>query len=114
VDLHLQIHSATARNETEITLLFVSLNFKIIEIMTLVLDSTSEKKLSLLKELALEMGVKVTETPKVELVKLVIIENKAIPKNQLMKDIESSFKQLKQKKDGKITFNSIDTLLNEK
>ena len=32
--------------------------------MTLVLDSTSKKKLLLLKELALEMGVKVTEMPK--------------------------------------------------
>ncbi|WP_432672852.1 hypothetical protein [Flavobacterium sp. SM2513] len=31
--------------------------------MTLVLDSTSKKKLLLLKELALEMGVKVTEMP---------------------------------------------------
>lgn len=37
--------------------------------MTLVLDSTSEKKLSLLKELALEMGVKVTETSKKSLSK---------------------------------------------
>lgn len=32
--------------------------------MTLVLDSTSKKKLLLLKEIALEMGVKVTEMPK--------------------------------------------------
>jgi predicted house-cleaning NTP pyrophosphatase (Maf/HAM1 superfamily) len=32
--------------------------------MTLVLDSTSKKKLLLLKELALEMGVKVTEMSK--------------------------------------------------
>jgi hypothetical protein len=64
VNLHLQIHSARVRNETEIVLLFVSLNFKSIEIMILVLDSTSKKKLSLLKELALEMGVKVTETSK--------------------------------------------------
>lgn len=32
--------------------------------MTLVLDSTSKKKLLLLKELALEMGVKVSEIPK--------------------------------------------------
>lgn len=31
--------------------------------MTLVLDSTSKKKLLLLKEIALEMGVKVTELP---------------------------------------------------
>jgi hypothetical protein len=69
VNLHLQIHSAGVRNETEIVLLFVSLNFKSIEIMTLVLDSTSEKKLSLLKELALEMGVKVTETSKKSLSK---------------------------------------------
>jgi predicted transcriptional regulator len=30
--------------------------------MTLILDSTSAKKISLLKELALELGVKVTET----------------------------------------------------
>lgn len=34
--------------------------------MTLVLDSTSKKKLSLLKELALEMALKVTELPKKE------------------------------------------------
>ena len=33
--------------------------------MTLVLDSTSKKKLLLLKELALEMGVKVVQSPKV-------------------------------------------------
>ena len=32
--------------------------------MTLILDSTSKKKLLLLKEIALEMGVKVTEMPK--------------------------------------------------
>ena len=32
--------------------------------MTLILDSTSAKKISLLKELALQLGVKVTETPK--------------------------------------------------
>ena len=31
--------------------------------MTLILDSTSAKKISLLKELALQLGVKVTETP---------------------------------------------------
>lgn len=31
--------------------------------MTLVLDSTSKKKLLLLKELALEMGVKVVQSP---------------------------------------------------
>ncbi len=30
--------------------------------MTLILDSTSAKKISLLKELALQLGVKVTET----------------------------------------------------
>ncbi|MBG6111499.1 putative house-cleaning NTP pyrophosphatase (Maf/HAM1 superfamily) [Flavobacterium sp. CG_23.5] len=32
--------------------------------MTLILDSTSAKKISLLKELALQLGVKVTEMPK--------------------------------------------------
>lgn len=32
--------------------------------MTLVLDSTSKKKLLLLKEIALEMGVKVLQSPK--------------------------------------------------
>lgn len=37
--------------------------------MTLVLDSTSKKKLLLLKELALEMGVKVSEMPKKEITK---------------------------------------------
>ena len=37
--------------------------------MTLVLDSTSKKKLLLLKELALEMGVKVTELPKKSIIK---------------------------------------------
>ena len=82
-------------------------DYKIIEIMTLVLDSTSKKKLLLLKEIALEMGVKVTEMPK---------ENsfKVIEKNQLMDDIAISFKQLKKKKEGKIEFNSIEKLLNEK
>ena len=37
--------------------------------MTLVLNSTSKKKLLLLKELALEMGVKVTEMPKISVEK---------------------------------------------
>ena len=32
--------------------------------MTLVLDSSSTKKLSLIKELALELGITVVETPK--------------------------------------------------
>lgn len=75
--------------------------------MTLVLDSTSKKKLLLLKELALEMGVKVTELPKVDALK-------SVTKNYLMDDIATSFKQLKKKKDGKIEFNSIEKLLNEK
>ena len=75
--------------------------------MTLVLDSTSKKKLLLLKELALEMGVKVTELPKEDVLK-------SVAKNQLMDDIATSFKQLKKKKDGKIEFNSIEKLLNEK
>lgn len=75
--------------------------------MTLVLDSTSKKKLLLLKEIALEMGVKVTEMPKED-------SYKVIEKNQLMDDIATSFKQLKKKKEGKIEFNSIEKLLNEK
>lgn len=82
-------------------------DYKIIEIMTLVLDSTSKKKLLLLKEIALEMGVKVTEMPKEDSLKV-------IGKNHLMDDIATSFKQLKKKKEGKIEFNNIEKLLNEK
>lgn len=82
--------------------------------MTLVLDSTSKKKLLLLKELALEMGVKVTEMPKEDVVKPITNANKSNIKNQLMDDIAESFKQLKKKKEGKIQFNSIEKLLNEK
>ena len=37
--------------------------------MTLVLDSSSTKKLSLIKELALELGITVVETPKKPVVK---------------------------------------------
>ncbi len=33
--------------------------------MTLILESTSAKKISLLKELAIELGVKVIETPSI-------------------------------------------------
>ena len=82
--------------------------------MTLVLDRTSKKKLLLLKEIALEMGVKVTEMPKENFPKSHADVNKAIEKNHQMDDIATSFKQLKKKKEGKIEFNSIEKLLNEK
>ena len=82
--------------------------------MTLVLDSTSKKKLLLLKELALEMGVKVTEMPISASIKPSLSKDNTVSKNELMTDIETSFKQLKEKKNGKIKFNSVEKLLNEK
>jgi len=82
--------------------------------MTLVLDSTSKKKLLLLKELALEMGVKVTEMPKENFLKIIAVVNKTNAKNPLMDDIAASLTQLKKKKEGKIQFNSVEKLLSEK
>ena len=82
--------------------------------MALVLDSTSKKKLLLLKELALEMGVKVTEMPISASIKPNLLKDNTVSKNELMADIETSFKQLKEKKNGKIKFNSVEMLLNEK
>ena len=82
--------------------------------MTLVLDSTSKKKLLLLKEIALEMGVKVTEMPKSISSKPSLSEDDTVSKNELMADIETSFKQLQEKNKGKIKFNSVEKLLNEK
>ncbi len=82
--------------------------------MTLVLDSTSKKKLLLLKELALEMGVKVTEMPISASSKSSSSKDTTVLKNNLMADIETSFKQLKEKKNGKMKFNSVEKLLNEK
>ena len=57
-------------------------NNKRIETMTLILDSTSAKKLLLLKELALQLGVKVIET-NVSLEKMPNAETK-----KAMKDVE--------------------------
>ena len=39
--------------------------------MTLILDSNSTKKLSLIKELAIELGIKVVETPKKPIAKTI-------------------------------------------
>lgn len=79
--------------------------------MTLVLDSTSKKKLLLLKELALEMGVKVSEIPNSTPQLKAAADN--VSKNQLMQDIETSLKQLKDKQKGEIKFNSVTRNLTE-
>ena len=80
--------------------------------MTLVLDSTSKKKLLLLKELALELGVKVSEMPN-STSQLKALADKNASKNQLMQDIETSLKQLKDKQKGVIKFNSVSRNLTE-
>lgn len=80
--------------------------------MTLVLESTSKKKLLLLKELALELGVKVSEIPN-STSQLKAVADKNASKNQLMQDIETSLKQLKDKQKGVIKFNSVTRNLTE-
>ena len=63
--------------------------------MTLILDSTSAKKISLLKELALQLGVKVTETPTKTSAKSKIKNSESILSDEQKNSIDVGLEDIK-------------------
>ncbi|MBG6111502.1 hypothetical protein IWX84_002388 [Flavobacterium sp. CG_9.10] len=63
--------------------------------MTLILDSTSAKKISLLKELALQLGVKVTEAPNTKIVKAKASKTESVLSAEQKRSIDAGLDDIK-------------------
>lgn len=83
---------------------------------TLILNSSSKKKITLIKQLAIQLGIEVTTSTKAlsEPATKKGSKKTTVKQPKVLAELDLAFKQLKMKKEGKIKFNSIDNLLNEK